>query len=74
MDVGDADKLLGVVGAIGALDLGGKGGWGENKVIMGGELINRFAEGAIFDAAIFYNSLLVLDKKCPKTRTGKVFA
>ena len=74
MDFGDADKLLGVVGAIGALDLGRKGGRGENKVIIGGKLINRFTEGAIFNAAIFDNPLLMLDKEGPKARTGKVFA
>jgi hypothetical protein len=74
MDFGDADKLLGVVGAIGALDLGRKGGWGENKVIISGKLVNRFTEGAIFNAAIFDNSLLMLDKEGPKARTGVVFA
>ena len=62
MDFGDADKLLGVVGTIGALDLGRKGGWGENKVIIGGKLVNRFTKRAIYNAAIFDNSLLMLDK------------
>lgn len=73
MDLEDADNLLGVVGAIDALDLSRKRGGRVDQMVVGRKLIDGFSEGAIFNATIFNNPLLMLDKEGAKAGTWKIF-
>ncbi len=64
--------LLGVVGAVSALDLGEIRGRRVNKVSGSGDLIGSFLEGTGFEAAVKVDTEFTLDKEGAKAGAGEV--
>ncbi len=62
------------MGAVSALNLGGKGGRGENKVAGSRNLVGGFLEGTGFETAMEVDTKFILDKEGTEAEAGEAFA